>query len=879
MNAPPVKHFIIGITMILVISVISFFASELFNGADRAMLRQYYQLRGERNLDSSIVILYFGNEDLAALGGLPMKRNYYALVVSALREAGASAIGFDLAFTEHDRDHPEYDQVFSSVVQASGNVVLGGYFSSFEKNDKRESQSQKETFAYSLSPDMPFPQGGTLEKPFPELLAGAASLGQTNLSDNLRVPLFINSERGAVPAFFFEMLRVGLHAAREEVTLERSRVIMPVKGKLLTIPFDEHGNVAVNYSGGIASLRAISALRFLREFDEWKSNSGNGKGTHQFHDKIVLIGIIAEGKSMFVQTPYDAQLPSIGIHAMLMDNVLKGNTLRIAPFLTGWILAIIVGLIVTLLMSVKSQPVTLASISGCALLLLIVSYGMFSSASYVLPVSQSLAMLVLCTIGFIVYKQTLAQSKLVTIEEEKHRAERLLKEKEIHLQQLERQMQTTQPVEQAPSIELLMEIKKYKEAINVLQAQVEDLKPTTIEQSKPADIQNEFQGIVFNTSSPMAEVIRFIKKISATDASVLILGESGTGKELVAKAIHRASNRKDKPFIAVNCGALTETLLESELFGHEKGAFTGALKEKAGRFELAHEGTIFLDEIAETSEAFQVKLLRILQEGTFERVGGTETRRANVRVLAATNRDIKLEVNAKRFREDLFYRLNVFTLSLPPLRERKDDIPLLIDYFLKSERADVQVSEAVITSILHHEWKGNVRELQSVIKHAIVLAQAEERTLIRIKDLPKEFTSQLNDSFDIEEQILESLRSKQFARSAITETADELGGLNRGTVAEYFRGYCFKAFCECHYDFTATIELIAGAADEAIRQKVQKKLEEYLGNAIEFADKNKTLEDIITKSKSKTKNLPQRYHSHFEAIIQAYVEGKWQMPE
>jgi len=226
----------------------------------------------------------------------------------------------------------------------------------------------------------------------------------------------------------------------------------------------------------------------------------------------------------------------------------------------------------------------------------------------------------------------------------------------------------------------------------------------------------------------MRPVVDFIAKIAESTAPVLILGESGTGKEMVARAIHARSGRKSGPFIAVNCGALSEGLLESELFGHEKGAFTGAVKDRMGRFELAHQGTIFLDEIGETNDGFQVKLLRVLQRGEFERVGGAQTLHADVRVVAATNRNLKELIRTGGFREDLFYRLNVFPIYVPPLRNRTADIVLLADHFLEKYAKQFakpirRLSSGAIDMLMAYHWPGNVRELENCIERAVLVAE------------------------------------------------------------------------------------------------------------------------------------------------------------
>jgi DNA-binding NtrC family response regulator len=231
----------------------------------------------------------------------------------------------------------------------------------------------------------------------------------------------------------------------------------------------------------------------------------------------------------------------------------------------------------------------------------------------------------------------------------------------------------------------------------------------------------------------MEKIYRLTRQVARSNASVLLLGETGTGKELIAKAIHRLSPRGSGPFVRVNCGALAENLLESELFGHVRGAFTGAIENRTGRFEAAHTGTVFLDEINSTTPKLQVKLLRVLQEHEFERVGDTQTIRVDTRVIAASNRDLLEETETGRFREDLYYRLNVITIYLPPLRERREDIPLLVGHFLKiyneqDYRHVPHVRPDAMKALVDYDWPGNVRELQNYIERAVVLAPGDELT-------------------------------------------------------------------------------------------------------------------------------------------------------
>ena len=258
-------------------------------------------------------------------------------------------------------------------------------------------------------------------------------------------------------------------------------------------------------------------------------------------------------------------------------------------------------------------------------------------------------------------------------------------------------------------------------------------------------------GNIIGKSKPVLKVFDLIDKVSRSKASVLITGPSGTGKELVAKAIHYQGPRKERPFISINCGALTETLLESELFGHEKGSFTGAVAMKKGRFELADEGTLFLDEVGEMPPSLQVKILRVLQEMEFERVGGTRTIKVDVRVLSASNRNIKDDVSNGAFREDLYYRLNVIHIDVPSLQERIDDIPLLVRHFIEkfqnNERErKIELSPEVWKAFYSYPWPGNIRELENVIERAVVLHSGET---ITIDVLPEQLAGAKTE-FDVE---------------------------------------------------------------------------------------------------------------------------------
>jgi len=309
-------------------------------------------------------------------------------------------------------------------------------------------------------------------------------------------------------------------------------------------------------------------------------------------------------------------------------------------------------------------------------------------------------------------------------------------------------------------------------------------------------------GNLIGKSKPMREIYDMIQKVAPSKASVLITGPSGTGKELIAKAIHYDSPRKDRPFISVNCGALTDTLLESELFGHEKGAFTGAIALKKGRFELADGGTLFLDEVGEMPQALQVKLLRVLQEMEFERVGGTRTIKVDVRVLSASNRDLKEDVEEGRFREDLYYRLNVIHIEVPSLRERTEDIRPLVNHFMNKYRqveGHWELSPDVWKALYDYTWPGNVRELENVIERAVVLNPGGR---IRLDDLPPEITGEekeldINRFIPIDaplQKTLEHIEEKLIRRALhqcnnVQSHAAEMLGITKSLIQHKLKKY------------------------------------------------------------------------------------------
>jgi DNA-binding NtrC family response regulator len=379
----------------------------------------------------------------------------------------------------------------------------------------------------------------------------------------------------------------------------------------------------------------------------------------------------------------------------------------------------------------------------------------------------------------------------------------------------------------------------------------------------------ELHGILCHKESPVVEVLRKAEMVAKNDIPVLIRGESGTGKEMLAQFIHANSGRRDRPIIAVNCGALNDNLIEAELFGYEKGAFTGAFQQKPGRFELADGGTLFLDEVSETSLAFQVKLLRVLQEGVIERVGGTKTIPVSVRVIAATHQDLKRAIHKKMFREDLFYRLNGYDFVLPPLRERPMDVEYLFKHFLFEIDRDLKYSEPLIEWLKSQPWPGNVRQLKAATRRAVINAQLRKRSFLIPKDFELlETEDGLTGTMEqLAEQILQKLRGYEFQHRSISAVASDLM-IHRSTVTEYLRGWTVKYLNagEWNRDFVlASLRGTAPVSDEAQLKKRVDEYVEYIESRIVDGLRNQQTDEQILGGKFR--NLPVAFRNDLAALV------------
>ena len=825
----------LGLVIILFLGILSLLPISFNQTLDDSLLDLQFKLRGSRQLSDEFIFVFIGAADVQALGGWPLTRDYYGYMTHVLSRLGAKVIGFDILFETPNRQYPEFDNALADFLQTAGNVCLPMTFAELKSLSPH-------AFAGS-EPSFPF-------EPLRQHAAGSG-FGNFNPEPVIRnVPLVASYQDSLIFSFGVALARLYLNDAGAKTQLDAF--------------IQQRGQLRLNHFGDLNNVAAISFVELLKTFERVPDSLN-------YKDKIVLVAATFPGAPTLKATPLAEALPAALIHATVAENLIHGNYLRELPKWPTFILILFMAALAWFVWRVRRFNFKM--IGGCGVIFVywVAAQLIFSKMNFVLPLFYP----TLAFLASLLYlsgthrreRQVLDDSLKQLLQEQIAAKETQLEEAHVKLTEIQNQFQ--QQTISSTQARQLAEARQ--QTILTLESELRDLRTHVMpeEQAVPP----QFPEIIHAAGGKMAQVLAMVAKVSAENIPVLIYGETGTGKEMVARAIHQAGKRKNASFVAVNCGALPEALLESELFGHEKGSFTGAAGRRRGRFELAANGTIFLDEVSETTPAFQARLLRVLQEGRFERVGGEETIKVDVRVIAACNKNLQAEVEKENFRADLFYRLNGFPLTLPPLRERREDIPRLATHFLqKHGHPAMRFSDQAMERLENYSWPGNVRELENLVRRAGILAQSENRTMIQTGDLPGEVTKK--KTFEpamvsyqpLEAQILDMLRALKFSRAAISQTAKALGNRDRGTITEYFRGICFEYFVNAEFDLEkAARDIVAAQDDETIR-KVRDKINEYLENL--RSGFNKDPQSLIAY-----KGLPRKYHPFLEKIFESFKQN------
>jgi CHASE2 domain-containing sensor protein len=420
------KLFTIGLVALIVVLLLSILFPGLFDSFDKTFSKLEYRLRGESKVDSSIVILYLNNDDIEALGGLPLKRTYYALTITALKELGAKVIGIDIAFTDENIKHPEYDALLSTVVKNADNVILSCYF----RNIGIENRDSTVNFipdklTYKNIFGLNWQKGYQINLPYSRLLFSTKSVGHTHI-DETSIPLFIQNDGSLVPAFALEIFREAVGVPKANVLIQSNNLTIQTETGNYKIPYDKNGNTAINFVGSSKSLNMISIVNFLKSYDDFKGGFKPIIPIETFRDKIVLIGIVAEGRSKFIATPYEEEFPAIGLHAMFLHNVLHNNFLVGCSVVCKYLIIILIGSLNILFISFKKELNRWISVILLMVIYIIVALILFYIMHYTLPITSIIFTIILITLSTYIYRQKVVKANIVKMIEEKEALNKLL---------------------------------------------------------------------------------------------------------------------------------------------------------------------------------------------------------------------------------------------------------------------------------------------------------------------------------------------------------------------------------------------------------------------------------------------------------------------
>ncbi|HNW60312.1 MAG TPA: sigma 54-interacting transcriptional regulator [bacterium] len=791
----------------------------------------YLRLRGDRSLDARWVFIAVTAEDVYDLGGWPVTRDYYSYLLHTLQARGARILAFDLLMESPQRGYPEFDRIFADALASAGTVCLPMAFETFQPPVRGQKLFQ------AGQPTWPHPL-------FRDRLAGC---GFSNLPPSgmiRRLPVLAAEADTLRLSFGAEMARQ-FWGGRAFSGSGAALVLHDDQGNIRRIPLDGNGQLRIDPVSGkrIEQLNFVHALHMLRD----------QPGALDLTGRIVLVGVTAPGLAVSKSTVLNAALPAPLLQLIAAENIISGRWL--APLPVVWQILLVLLLCAACGFIARRGGSARLALGGAALGAAVLAGGrLLFLTGRILPL--------VCPLGALA--TAVAALSAARIRRERSAAGLLRAELQSALEKQHLQLQ-------AARAELAGLLKQRhangedealfakQQEIAGLEKRIADIRSLSrLEREKP---QRKYD-MLYHPDSPLAEVVRLIELLAAADLAVILQGETGTGKELAARAIHAGGARRDAPFLAVNCSALSATLLESELFGHEKGSFTGAIARRRGLFEQADGGTLFLDEISETSPAFQAKLLRVLQEKTVQPLGGERPVKVDVRIIAAANRDLQALARQQEFREDLFYRLNGMTLTLPPLRQRVMDIPLLADHFLGTNPGNGRKSLAAdaLALLTTYAWPGNIRELDNVLQRAALLATAAGRSTIQSGDLPEALHATrpaASTYLSLEEQILHSLRSLRFSHASIALTAQALGGRDRGTITEYLRGICFMHLVAADYRMDPAIRALTASDDPVVLARAGNKMRAYIANLSAAGDLSRLYQ-----------GLPQKYHPYLRLLLE-----------
>lgn len=953
----------IGFGCAILVIITSLLFSGLFTDWENKTLDYRFKLRGNIPTHPDIVMIDIDDASMKAIGRWPWDRSYHGKMIDILAKSGVSAIGYDVLF-----DQPSDgggDAVLANAAMNAKNLYFPVGFALNSESvdpvyvDGRESSLEKLrkfVFPQKLSPQEKILNVERAVIPFQELLAvsnGAGHISSNRDPDGTirRVPLIVNLSGNPFPAFGLSSTAGYLQVLPKDILfqpgsfllIKGARSLADASGRDIYIPVDNGGMMIINYAGRWEDTFIHYSFKDIIMAAE--SETGRSDLKDILKGKICLVSNTATGYDL-KPVPVEENFPGGGIHANIINTILTENFMRgISP--AGKVLIITV-------LTVGAAWLSMGGLSGLPILIVaywILSYVTFIKYGLITEMFLPSSGMVLGFLTSTLYGRKLERRHLTVLSGEKEQLGRELKamcgeltQKEFELSNLRQEF--TQSISNLNTVIVRDEgaIKKMtlleervesvlKEKDILLRSRQElEMKLARI-LSEPLQSEYHLQGEweelqmecahygIITRSMKVLKIFEQVKRAAQTKSPVLVLGESGTGKELFARAIHGLSPRSLRHFVVVDTPAISDTLFESDLFGHVRGGFTGAISDRKGYFEMAQGGTIFLDEIGDLSSRIQAGLLGVLQRYEIKRVGSSTPVKVDVRVIAATNRNLTEDISKGVFREDLYYRLNVVTVELPPLRERMEDIEPLIQYFLEKYRAENGISDSEIKGLnpdafrrlKAHSWKGNIRELENAMARAVTMAQGKWITDADIGPLQKGpaipagdfksgkrsvITSSIPSSqsgnvggdktaipspqwreeglgkegFDADHAFLSLLERNAFS---IDKTAQMLKE-SRGTVAHRLKGICFEYIAACNGDTDrASIELSGGGSGS--QRKVRQRMEEYYSNLMSIINQYQNPEEAMAECRRRFKNLKGKYFAAVEALVKKHFEKNRQI--
>lgn len=839
----PQKIRIISLLLAFVVCLVLFAASYLptFSSIENRVYDRFHRSLDNSEASSDVVIVFIGDDTINALGSWPLSRDYYTTLIYILKEWGARTIVFDLLFSEPD-PNPEFNEDFINTISNSGNVYLPYYLLMSPTTVTPfpiplvGNQANTEISDSVETADADFPLAFDGIFPFEELRNTCRGMGHSNIEvdhDGIvrRHPLMINYNDALYPS-------LGLVAVTEFLGISNTEIEV-VPGKTIklsaenTIPIDKKGTVLLKFLSSLDRFQNFSMLQILQSYIQLTDGETPLIAPANFQDKIVLIGVTATGASDLNSTP-TALYPEVGIQATVIDNILRQTYFLYAPAYVIVIELMLIALLLALSLTHLRLNVSLAFNFGFSLVIIVLHYFILKSLSVYLDTFLPISAIVLgfLAISFYLFRKEREKREQLTSrlnhlqdlvnrrDKRIYQIEAALAKKSEEMEEIQHRLETETKRSLSAEIDRLMH--ERDELLNERQNLIADkaaiseridiIKGETrayiFEQHQPSPLRQKLKGnydFIIGESESLMKELQKVDRAAPFDSNILITGESGTGKELIARAIHENSLRQNGPYVVVNCAAIPSELIESELFGHEKGSFTSAAARHIGKFEFANNGTLFLDEIGDMPLSMQAKILRAIQQKEIRRVGGNQNIKVDVRIIAATNKDLPEEVAEKRFRDDLFHRLNVIPIRVPPLRDRKEDIPDLVEFFIqrKNEKypeVEITVTQGVMNGFINYSWPGNIRELEQNLERMIILSEDKQLTF---SDLPK-YIQQAASSQDEEKW----------------QWGFEMP--LKDVIEEYEKKYILKKLQQYNWNISKTSEML-----QIGRRNLHKKLTKY----------------------------------------------------